>query len=74
MGVWLLEWKPCTDEDLERVCHRQFKANGAWMIPFACESCGVFHREKFWVEKVGGWNEVKEDVERLAQEMKDRRE
>jgi hypothetical protein len=52
----------------------QFKANGAWMIPYSCKSCRVSHREKFLVEKLGGWDEAKKDVERLAQEMKDRGE
>ena len=44
------------------------------MTPFCCESCYARHREKFWVEQLGGWDEAKKDVQRMAKEMEDRGE
>jgi hypothetical protein len=41
------------------------------MIPFRCESCCARHREKFVAEILGGWDEAKKDVERMAKKMKD---
>ncbi|KAJ7090496.1 hypothetical protein C8R44DRAFT_883592 [Mycena epipterygia] len=59
---------------LERVCHRLFQAKDAWMTPFRCESCDKRHREKFWVKQLGGWDEAKKDVERMAKEMEEQGE
>ncbi|KAJ7919774.1 hypothetical protein B0H13DRAFT_2320064 [Mycena leptocephala] len=59
---------------LERVCHQFFKAKQGWMTPTPCESCRRSHREKFWVEMLGGWDEAKKDAERLAKRMRDRGE
>jgi hypothetical protein len=44
------------------------------MIPVRCESCRVRHREKFWIELLGGWAEAKKEVERMAKKMEDRGE
>jgi hypothetical protein len=55
--------------DSERVSHWDFKASDAWMIPYECESCLVFHTEKFWAEKLGGSENVRKRVERLAKEV-----
>ncbi|KAJ7818871.1 hypothetical protein B0H13DRAFT_2378658 [Mycena leptocephala] len=70
--LWAIPTKYATK--LERVCHRLFKAKEGWMIPFHCKSCGVCHKEKFWVERLGGWDEAKTEVERMAKKMKDRGE
>ncbi|KAJ7820379.1 hypothetical protein B0H13DRAFT_2377873 [Mycena leptocephala] len=59
---------------LERVCHQLFKAKKGWMTPFQCESCRRRHKEKFWVELLGGWDEAKKEVERMAKRMKDQGE
>lgn len=63
-----------TDWDSERVSHQLFKAKMAWMIPFHCESCGACHKEKFWVERLGGWDEARKGVEMMAKKMEDRGE
>ncbi|KAJ7875809.1 hypothetical protein B0H13DRAFT_2347952 [Mycena leptocephala] len=59
---------------LERVCHRYFKAKEGWMSPTPCESCRRRHREKFWVELLGGWEQAKKDVDMLAKRVNDRDE
>ncbi|KAJ6528122.1 hypothetical protein B0H19DRAFT_1083648 [Mycena capillaripes] len=70
--VWVVETNHATK--LERVCHRLFTALGAWVTPFHCESCYVRHQEKFLVEMLGGWDNVKEEVERMAKIMRDQGE
>ncbi|KAJ6564515.1 hypothetical protein B0H19DRAFT_1068054 [Mycena capillaripes] len=70
--LWVVETNHA--KKLERLCHRLFKAKGAWVIPFHCESCGVHHQEKFWVELLGGWGELEEQVLRMARRMRDRGE
>ncbi|KAF8147163.1 hypothetical protein K438DRAFT_1989883 [Mycena galopus ATCC 62051] len=59
---------------LERLCHRLFKANDAWMTSEGCESCGVFHREKFLADELGGSDEGRKLVEQMAKKMRDRGE
>jgi hypothetical protein len=44
------------------------------MIPIQCESCRHRHKEKFWVELLGGWDKAKKEVERMAKRMKDQGE
>ncbi|KAJ7907433.1 hypothetical protein B0H13DRAFT_2332348 [Mycena leptocephala] len=70
--LWAIPTKYATK--LERVSHQFFKAKMAWMIPFHCESCGARHKEKFWVERLGGWDEARKGVEMMAKKMEDRGE
>ncbi|KAK7044604.1 hypothetical protein R3P38DRAFT_3176850 [Favolaschia claudopus] len=39
---------------LERVVHIFFKIADLWKEPYCCESCSVYHREKFEVDEFGG--------------------
>ncbi|KAK6971659.1 hypothetical protein R3P38DRAFT_3241930 [Favolaschia claudopus] len=39
---------------LERVVHKFFKIADLWKEPYCCESCSVYHREKFEVDDFGG--------------------
>ncbi|KAJ7439710.1 hypothetical protein B0H11DRAFT_1934412 [Mycena galericulata] len=55
---------------LERIVHMFFKINDAWIEPYACDSCGVRHREKFEPERVGGIEQAVE-VSRLLNELVD---
>ncbi|KAJ7880883.1 hypothetical protein B0H13DRAFT_2541218 [Mycena leptocephala] len=48
-------------------------ANAHWDSE-RCESCRRRHKEKFWVELLGGWDEAKKEVERMAKRMKDQGE
>ncbi|KAF8136840.1 hypothetical protein K438DRAFT_1996923 [Mycena galopus ATCC 62051] len=72
----VLLWEVPTNHasKLERLCHRLFKANDAWMTPEGCESCGVFHREKFLADELGGSDEARKLVEQMAKKMRDRGE
>jgi hypothetical protein len=63
-----------TDRDSESVSHQFFKAKNGWMTPIQCESCRCRHKEKFWVELLGGWDEARKGVEMLAKKMEDRGE
>jgi hypothetical protein len=63
-----------THWDSECMCHQLFKAKKGWMTPFQCESCRRRHKGKFWVELLGGWDEAKKEVERMAKRMKDQGE
>ncbi|KAF8205166.1 hypothetical protein K438DRAFT_1964254 [Mycena galopus ATCC 62051] len=74
------EWKcQCWKDDIvllwevptmQCLCHRLFKANDAWMTPEGCKSCGVFHREKFLADELGGSDEARKLVEQMAKEMR----
>ncbi|KAF8157777.1 hypothetical protein K438DRAFT_1986395 [Mycena galopus ATCC 62051] len=72
----VLLWEVPTNHasKLERLCHRLFKANDAWMTPEGCESCGVFHREKFLADELGGSDEARKLVEQMGKKMRDRGE
>ncbi|KAJ7870389.1 hypothetical protein B0H13DRAFT_2326061 [Mycena leptocephala] len=70
--LWTIKTKFASK--LERVCHRFFKAKQGWRTPTPCESCQRNHREKFWPDKLGGWEQAKKDAERLAERMRDRGE
>ncbi|KAF8170507.1 hypothetical protein K438DRAFT_1773738 [Mycena galopus ATCC 62051] len=72
----VLLWEVPTNHasKLEHLCHRLFKANDAWMTPEGCESCGVFHREKFLADELGGSDEARKLVEQMAKKMRDRGE
>ncbi|KAJ6588134.1 hypothetical protein B0H19DRAFT_1247837 [Mycena capillaripes] len=70
--LWVVETNHA--KKLERVCHQLFKARGAWVTLFSCESCRVRHQEKFWAKMLGGCDEVKKEVERMAGIMRDQGE
>ncbi|KAJ7872597.1 hypothetical protein B0H13DRAFT_2345415 [Mycena leptocephala] len=70
--LWAIPTKYATK--LERVSHQFFKAKNGWMTPIQCESCRRRHKEKFWVELLGGWDEARKGVEMLAKKMEDRGE
>ncbi|KAF8147171.1 hypothetical protein K438DRAFT_1989894 [Mycena galopus ATCC 62051] len=72
----VLLWEVPTNHasKLESLCHRLFKANDAWMTPEGCESCSVFHREKFLADELGGSDEARKLVEQMAEKMRDRGE
>ncbi|KAF8170499.1 hypothetical protein K438DRAFT_1982649 [Mycena galopus ATCC 62051] len=69
----VLLWEVPTNHasKLEHLCHRLFKANDTWMTPEGCESCGVFHREKFLADELGGSDEARKLVEQMAKKMRD---
>ncbi|KAF8151173.1 hypothetical protein K438DRAFT_1778832 [Mycena galopus ATCC 62051] len=72
----VLLWEVPTNHalKLECLCHRLFKANDAWMTPEGCQSCGVFHREKFLGDELGGLDGARKLVEQMAKKMRDRGE
>ncbi|KAJ6606712.1 hypothetical protein B0H10DRAFT_1956876 [Mycena sp. CBHHK59/15] len=62
--IWQWYYETRYAAKLEQLVHLDLKAMGAWTGAYVCDFCPVRHREKFYLEVIGGLEGLAQIIEK----------